>query len=194
MYITPSDTVPNLGVTSDSDFNFRKHVSLTCRSCFYHIRDLRRIRRYISLSVAKTIATAFTTKRHDYSNSFFYNIASKDILKLQCVQNCLAMVVTRSSRISHSFPFLKYLYWGHVQSRIIFTLCTIDYQTPSSGEPSCFLQHSSLYNCFLLVFTFCLFPGLKVMLGLVLFLSLLSGIHFINTLSHQIASFLSVTV
>jgi len=38
--ITPSETVRNLGVTFDSDFNFRKHINLTCRCCFYHIRDL----------------------------------------------------------------------------------------------------------------------------------------------------------
>ena len=42
--ITPSDIVCNLGVTFDSDFNFRKHVSLTCHSYFYHIHDLHRIR------------------------------------------------------------------------------------------------------------------------------------------------------
>jgi len=98
--ITPSDTVPNLGVTFYSDFNFRKHISPTCRSSFYHIRDLRRIRPYISLSVAKTIATALITSR----------LASKDILKLQCVQNCLAKVVTRSPRFSHSLPLLKSLH------------------------------------------------------------------------------------
>ncbi|KAK2150103.1 hypothetical protein LSH36_423g01000 [Paralvinella palmiformis] len=48
--ITLSDTVRNLGVTFHSHFNFRKPVSLACRSCFYHIHDLRRIRLYISLS------------------------------------------------------------------------------------------------------------------------------------------------
>jgi len=72
--ITPSDIVRNLGDTFDSDFNFRKHVSMTCRSCFYHIRDLRRIWRYIFLSVAKTIGTALITSRIDYCNSLFYNI------------------------------------------------------------------------------------------------------------------------
>ena len=142
--ITPSDTVRNLGVTFDSDFNFRKHISLTCRSCFYHIRDLRRIRRYISLSVAKTIATALITSRLDYCNSLLYNIASKDILKLQCVQNCLARVVTRSPRFSHSVPLLKSLHWLPVQSRIIFKLCTIAYQTLSSGEPSYLFSMLSL--------------------------------------------------
>ena len=44
-----------LGVTFDSDFNFRTHIYLTWSCCFYHISDLRRIRRYISLSVAKPI-------------------------------------------------------------------------------------------------------------------------------------------
>jgi len=79
--ITPSNTLRNLGVTFDSDFNFIKHISLSCLSCFYHIPDLRHIRRYISLSVAKLIATAFITSRLDQCNSLPYNIASKDILK-----------------------------------------------------------------------------------------------------------------
>ena len=49
----PSDTVCNLGVVFDSDFN--QHISQVCKSGFYHIRDLRRIRRHISTSTAKTI-------------------------------------------------------------------------------------------------------------------------------------------
>jgi len=56
--ITPSDTVCNLGVTFDSNFN--------CHSCFFHIRDLHHIRFYIFLSVAKTIATVLITSRLDY--------------------------------------------------------------------------------------------------------------------------------
>ena len=63
-------------------FNFRKHIYLTCRCCFYHIRDLRRNLRYISLSVAKAIAIVHETCRLDFCNSLLYNIASKDILKL----------------------------------------------------------------------------------------------------------------
>ena len=59
--IMPPDTVRNLCVTFDSDFIFRKIVSLICQSCFYHICDLRRIRRYISLSVNKTVSTVFIT-------------------------------------------------------------------------------------------------------------------------------------
>ena len=41
----PSASAKNLGVVFDSSLNFRKHISQTCRACFYLIRDLRRIRK-----------------------------------------------------------------------------------------------------------------------------------------------------
>ena len=67
--ITPAASVLNLGVTFDENFNFKQHISKICRCCVYHIRDIRRIRRFISLSVAKTIATALVSSRLDYCNS-----------------------------------------------------------------------------------------------------------------------------
>ena len=126
----------NLGVTFDENFNFKKHISKTCRCCFYHIRDLRRIRRFLSLSVAKTIVTALVSSRLDYCNSLLYNTANKDIAKLQRVQNCLARVVTRSPRFSRSVPLLKSLHWLPVHYRIIFKMCTIAYQALSSTQPA----------------------------------------------------------
>jgi len=134
--ITPAASARNLGVTFDENFNFNRHISKTCRCCFYHIRDLRRIRRYISLSVAKTIATALVSSRLDYCNSLLYNIAGKDITKLQRVQNCLARVVTRSPRFSRSVPLLKSLHWLPVRYRIIFKICTIAYQALSFKQPA----------------------------------------------------------
>ena len=50
----PSASAKNLGVVSDSSLNFRKHISQTCRACFYHIRDLRRIRKSLCLDVLKS--------------------------------------------------------------------------------------------------------------------------------------------
>ena len=118
--ITPAASARNLGVTFEKNFNFRQHISQTCRCCFYHIRDLRRIRRYMSLSVAKTNATALVSSRLDYCNSLLHNIAIKDISKLQRVQSCLARVVTRSLRLSRPVPLLKSLHWLPVRYRIIF--------------------------------------------------------------------------
>ena len=94
----PLDTVRNLGVVFDSDFNFRQHISQVCNSCFYHIRDFRRIRRHISISTAKTISTALISSRLDYCKSLLNNIAKRDLAKLQRAQHCLARVVLRAPR------------------------------------------------------------------------------------------------
>src|SRR5207245_2881584 len=42
--LTPSEKCRNLGVIFDSDLTFKNHISDVCRSSFYHIRQLRRIR------------------------------------------------------------------------------------------------------------------------------------------------------
>ena len=69
--ISPSDSVRNLGVIFDSDFSCHKHVSNICKSCFYyHIRDLRRIRRHIPFPTAKTISNALISRRIDYCKVF----------------------------------------------------------------------------------------------------------------------------
>ena len=131
--ICPSDSVRNLGVVFDSDFN--KHVSNICKSCFYHIRDLRRIRRHIPLSTAKTISNALIISRLDYCNSLLNNIAKQDVSKLQRVQNCFARVVLRAPRFSPSLFLLKQLHWLPVNCRIKFKLSTLTYRAIAIHQP-----------------------------------------------------------
>ena len=119
----PSTSAKNLGVLFDSSLNFRNHISQTCRACFYHIRDLRRIRKSLSLDLAKQIAVALVSSKLDYCNSLFHNMPEKDIARLQRVQNCLARVVTKAPRFSHFVPILKRLHWLPVKFRIHFKIC-----------------------------------------------------------------------
>ena len=100
----PSDTVRNLGVVFGSDFNFRQYISQVRKSCFYYIRDLRRIRRHISIFTAKTLSTALINSRLDYCNSLINSIAKRDLAKLQRVQNCLARVVLGTPQFPPSLP------------------------------------------------------------------------------------------
>ena len=45
----PAKFARNLGVIFDKNFTFRSHISVVCNSCFYHMRDLWRIRRHLDL-------------------------------------------------------------------------------------------------------------------------------------------------
>jgi len=49
---------------------------------FLSYPDICRIRRYVSLAVAKTIATDLVSSRLDYYVSLLHNVASKDVVKL----------------------------------------------------------------------------------------------------------------
>ena len=135
----PSDTVHNFGVVFDGDFNFCQHISQVCKSCFYHIRDLRRIQHHISISTAKTISMALISSRLDYCNSLLNNIAKRDLAKLQRVQNCLARVVLRAPRFSLSLPLLKQLHWLPVSYRIDFKLSTLAYRALSTQQQPSYL-------------------------------------------------------
>ena len=86
----PSKTVRNLGIVFDENFNFRTHINNVCKLSYYHIRDLRRIRRHLNLDKAKCLASALVSSRLDYCNSLLHGVAVRDMLKLQRVQNCLA--------------------------------------------------------------------------------------------------------
>ena len=119
-----ADSARNLGVFFDSGLNFCQHISQVSSSCFYHIRDLERIRKSLPLALAKQIAVALVTSKLDYCTSLLHEIPTKDLQKLQRVQNCLARVVTKAPRFSRSIPLLKSLQWISIEFRIQFKICT----------------------------------------------------------------------
>ena len=93
------DSIRNLGVAFSPAFSFKKHVSIICRSAFHHIRDLRRIRINLNKATAISQANTLVSNRLDYCNSLLFGCSEKYKTSLQCVQNCLARVVTiRSSK------------------------------------------------------------------------------------------------
>ena len=99
-------------------------------SCFYHICEvLRRIQCCLDVDSAKLLATAFVSSCLDYCNSLLYGIADIDLTRLQCVQNQLALLVTKSPLFGHSLPLLCSLHWLPVRFRIMFKINLLTYKT-----------------------------------------------------------------
>ena len=82
------------------------HIYQVRSSCFYHIRDLRCIRRYFNRDSAKANQYSLST-RLDYCKSLFSRIADTDLTKLHRIRNRLAHVVTKSSPCTRSVPLLR---------------------------------------------------------------------------------------
>ena len=100
--VIPSPSARNFGIVFDGTLKFKIHISGISRACYYHIHDMRRMRRFLTPSAAKTIATSLICSKLDYCNSVLFNVTEKEISKLQGVQNCLARVVTKSPRFRHT--------------------------------------------------------------------------------------------
>ena len=131
----PAKSARNLGVILDKKLNFQAHISAICSACFYHIRDLWRIRCYLDLHNAKLLAYALVSSRLDYCNSHLSGIAATDLTKLQRIQNLLARVVTKTPPLTHSVPLLRSLHWLPVKSGVDFKICLLTYKTLSEKQP-----------------------------------------------------------
>ena len=68
--ITPSEEpVRNLGTWFDAEFNMNHHITKTCRNSFYHLHNIRRIRKYLDRTSTEKLIHAFITSRLDYCNA-----------------------------------------------------------------------------------------------------------------------------
>jgi hypothetical protein len=74
--LCPVKSARNFGVISDSTLSYSEHISAIFKSCFNHIRDLRRLRNSIDQTTARTIATALVHSKLDYCNSLLLNLPS----------------------------------------------------------------------------------------------------------------------
>ena len=89
--INVSNEVTSLGVIIDSKLTLDSHVSVICKSCYYHLRSLGHIRRSLTQDMAISVAVAIVQSRLDYCNSLLFDISSFNINKLQrvaCPEPC----------------------------------------------------------------------------------------------------------
>ena len=120
--IDPSLCVRNIGVWFDSRLSMSTHVTKLCNSSFYHLPDIRCIRKYLSRDHLLALIHAFITSRLDFCNSLQYGLAKSQIIKLQRIQNAAARIAINIGKYSHVTQALQDLHWLPVCARIHFKI------------------------------------------------------------------------
>ena len=144
--VSPTDVVRNLGVLFDAKFCFTNHVNSVIKSCLISLRDLHRIRRFLSIDTSVVIADAVVSIHLDYCNSLFRSLSSRNATRLQYVQNALAPFVTCASKYTHITSTLRTLHWLPIRQRIIFKTLVLVYKYLTTGQPKYFAPYLSLYK------------------------------------------------
>ena len=125
-----------LDVVFDPELTFTVHIRRLAGKCFYHLRQLRTVRRTRTTDAAKTLVHAFITSRVDYCNSEFVNASVVHVYPLQWVLHAAARVITRKRKYDHiSATIRDQLHWLPVKQRIDHKLCTLIYKCLRNVAP-----------------------------------------------------------
>ena len=139
-------TVRNLGVTFDGNMNLEQHVKNVCKSAFYHIHNIAKIRDSLTQDDTETLIHAFITCKLDYCNSLLYGLPQYLIDRLQRVQNSAARLVTRTRKYEHITPILRDLHWLSVKQRITYKILLLTYKSLNGMAPAYLTDLVCRYN------------------------------------------------
>ena len=104
--IQPKSSARNLGVIIDQYLDLTDHVKKICVSCHYHLRNIAKIRRYLSEETSEILVHAFISSKLDNCNSLLYGLPKHLLNRLRSIQNTSARIVTLSKRFEHITPII----------------------------------------------------------------------------------------
>ena len=109
--ILKSSSARNLGVTVDENMNLEKHILNLTRACYLQLRNIYKIKKYLTIDARKSLIQATVTSRLDYCNSLLSGLPDKLIKKSEHIQNACARLITNTPKYHHITPVLKHLHW-----------------------------------------------------------------------------------
>lgn len=141
--IIPTSEARLLGVQFDESLTFASHISGVSRRCYYQLRRIRDIRRYLPTATVIKLVLALVLSRADYCNSILLGLPDCQLKRLQSVVNASARMIFSAGRREHVTPLLKErLHWLKIPERITFKRCLITYR--ALHDPTCPEYLSSL--------------------------------------------------
>ena len=129
-------TVKNLCFTLDCHLTMNAHISNIARTCYFELRRLASIRRFLTSTVTATLVSAFVFSRIDYCNSLLFGSTHDVISHLQRIQNYAARVILRLPMSSSITIHLKSHHWHPVIVRSTYKIDCFCYHCHSSTAPS----------------------------------------------------------
>lgn len=131
---TPSSRV--LGVSLDSQLSMQSQVSTICRSGWFHLRSLWKIRKCLSQQMCEVLVHAFISSRIDMCNGLLVGTNKSELNRLQRLLNAAARLVTLAPRCDPIQPILHQLHWLAVRERIRFKIALLTFKALHGLAPA----------------------------------------------------------
>ena len=98
--------------------------------CSYHLRQMRSVRRALSVDAAKTLVDAFITSRIHFCSSVFNRVAATRHRRLQSQLNATARLVVKRRKYQPTTATIRDVLHWHITDvqRIEYKLCYLVYK------------------------------------------------------------------
>ena len=80
----------------DQCLDLTDHVKKICVSCHYHLRNIAKIRSYLSKETSEILLHALISSKLDNCNSLLHGLPKHLLNRLKSIQNTAARIVTLS--------------------------------------------------------------------------------------------------
>ena len=140
--IKPVTMVRDLGVYLDSDLSLRSHIANITKICFFHIRQLRLVRRSLTLETAEALMRSFIHSRLDYCNGILAGQPDYVYKRLQSVLRSAArLVLLLPCHASVTSLMRDKLHWLGFPYRVDFKLCLLAHKSLNGRAPQYLARH-----------------------------------------------------
>ena len=129
-------SVKNLGFALDCHRTINAHFSNIARTCFFELRRLASIRRFLTSTATATLVSVFVLSRIDNCSSLLFGSTQNVTSQLQRIQNYAARVILRLPKSSNIATHLRSLHWLSVRVRSTYKVACLCYICHSSIAPS----------------------------------------------------------
>ena len=129
--------IRDLGFNVDANLTMTSQVANVCRSAYYHLSRIAKIRDSISTTVCKSLIHGHVTSRLDYGNAILHGISDRHMHPLEMVQRSAARIVRQIRRRDRQSmtTILRQLHWLPVRKRIDFKLLVLVHRAIYNGTP-----------------------------------------------------------
>jgi len=134
--IKPADVVRDLGVLLDNSLSMKTHISNITKSCFFHLRRIRQVKKSLNEKCVRTLVQALVISRIDYCNSVLCGLPASTLQPLTAVLHYAAKLIKNQNPRDHVTPTLRELHWLPIQARINFKICLLMYRIYTNCSPA----------------------------------------------------------
>ncbi len=148
---TPVSVAKDLGMHLDLHLSYEDHISKLSSTCINKLCQISRVKESFDKKTLLLLIEALVINKLLYSSSMWANTSSKNLKKLQTVQNFACRIITGIKKFDHVTSGLQELNWLSIENLLIYKDTIMAYKCLNNFAPSYlankFTKRYDIHNC-----------------------------------------------